>query len=586
MVLKLEVILYKGSPPPQPISAEFGSVGGGIGRGDANALVLPDAERYISRTHAKIVFRTGRYFIEDHGSSAPVLVNGRTLGKGVNSPLADGDQITIGEYVLRATLAAVVPPSLVPSDNVASAAPKDDPLAFFGSGGTDPFGAVGQIPVAEDPFGMQAPKGAVAIPEDFDPFANLGSPQAPAENKGSHSDTPDLGLGLAPSNSLDQLFGLGTPKEERSPLFDPLGVPQDAAPLDLSPSLDPLAAFDKKPHATSAPQRNDVPELKGSYTPPKAYLDPALDENRAPGARADQPENMILSWDQDGSASGEIKTVIVGSRKDQLPSKENLPPRMESSLPPTAEPAFDSLGASAPNSLESALPQTPEQDAGVASAAAAQSPPTSARPTAGTSADVFVRAFLEGAGIADSNIPFDITPQTMHMLGKILRESMQGTLDLLLARATLKREIRAEVTMIAAKENNPLKFSPNVEAALAHLLVPQRGFMPPLEAIKDAHDDLRAHQFAFMAGMRAALAGVLRRFDPEQLEQRVTQKTVLDSLLPMNRRAKVWDLFVALYGEISAEAVDDFHSLFGREFLRAYEAQIAQFSSPQEGKVK
>jgi predicted component of type VI protein secretion system len=49
---------------------------------------------------------------------------------------------------------------------------------------------------------------------------------------------------------------------------------------------------------------------------------------------------------------------------------------------------------------------------------------------------------------------------------------------------------------------------------------------------------------------------------------------VLDSLLPMNRRAKLWDLYIALYRDIAVEAEDDFHALFGREFLRAYQEQV------------
>jgi predicted component of type VI protein secretion system len=40
----------------------------------------------------------------------------------------------------------------------------------------------------------------------------------------------------------------------------------------------------------------------------------------------------------------------------------------------------------------------------------------------------------------------------------------------------------------------------------------------------------------------------------------------------------MWDIFQELYGQISAEASDDFHELFGKEFLRAYESQIEQLS--------
>src|SRR5439155_6791090 len=122
-----------------------------------------------------------------------------------------------------------------------------------------------------------------------------------------------------------------------------------------------------------------------------------------------------------------------------------------------------------------------------------------------------------------------------------------------------------------------LKFSPNVETALTHLLAPHGlGFMTPVAAVKDAYGDLRSHEIGFMAGMRAALTGVLERFRPDQLERRLTQTSVLDSLLPMNRQAKLWVLFGELYAEIFKEAEDNFHSLFGREFVRAYEAQIAE----------
>ena len=145
----------------------------------------------------------------------------------------------------------------------------------------------------------------------------------------------------------------------------------------------------------------------------------------------------------------------------------------------------------------------------------------------------------------------------------------------MLARAALKREIRAELTMIAARENNPLKFSPSAEVALNHLLNPPTpGFMSGAPAMRDAYDDLRAHQFGMLAGMRSALAGVLKRFDPAVLETRLGQKSMLASLLPASRKARLWELFNELYGQLSAEADEDFHALFGKAFLQAYEAHV------------
>jgi FHA domain-containing protein len=168
----------------------------------------------------------------------------------------------------------------------------------------------------------------------------------------------------------------------------------------------------------------------------------------------------------------------------------------------------------------------------------------------------------------------------MERIGVLLRTSAEGTLHLLHARQEVKKGVHAEVTMIAAQANNPLKFSPTVEVALAHLLGPgMRGFMGAEEAMRDAYQDLRAHEFGVMVGMRAALAHVLSRFTPEELEKKITSKSALDSLFAANRKAKLWDQFVALYGSIASEAEDDFHSLFGKAFVQAYEEQMQRLKS-------
>ena len=46
-------------------------------------------------------------------------------------------------------------------------------------------------------------------------------------------------------------------------------------------------------------------------------------------------------------------------------------------------------------------------------------------------------------------------------------------------RAATKHELRAQVTVIQSRNNNPLKFSPDAQAALEQLLQPPvRGFLP------------------------------------------------------------------------------------------------------------
>jgi len=120
-----------------------------------------------------------------------------------------------------------------------------------------------------------------------------------------------------------------------------------------------------------------------------------------------------------------------------------------------------------------------------------------------------------------------------------------------------------------------LKFSPDVDAALSHLLGPaERGFLEPQTAVLEAFDDLRAHQVALLAGMRAALDTVMSRFDPAMLEQRLAPGGALENLIPANRRARLWSAYSEEYARIVGEIEDDFDALFGRAFQKAYQAQL------------
>jgi type VI secretion system FHA domain protein len=192
--------------------------------------------------------------------------------------------------------------------------------------------------------------------------------------------------------------------------------------------------------------------------------------------------------------------------------------------------------------------------------------------------DDMVKALYSGLGMAVPP-PTERSAQRMQLIGELLRESLAGTLGLLAARTIAKRELGAGATMLQTRGNNPLKFSPNVDAALTHLLGPPlRGFIGPRDAVHDAYGDLRAHQVAVLAGMRAALEAVLERFDPVALEARLAPKGMWDHLLPVNRRAKLWEQFGDQYAEILREVEDDFDSLFGKAFLQAYEAQLAELA--------
>src|SRR3954471_10997112 len=67
-----------------------------IGRQEGNTIRL--TERNVSRRHARLIRREGRYMIEDLGSHTGTRVNGSAIKAVV--PLNDGDHIVIGDYKL------------------------------------------------------------------------------------------------------------------------------------------------------------------------------------------------------------------------------------------------------------------------------------------------------------------------------------------------------------------------------------------------------------------------------------------------------------------------------------------------------
>jgi len=187
-----------------------------------------------------------------------------------------------------------------------------------------------------------------------------------------------------------------------------------------------------------------------------------------------------------------------------------------------------------------------------------------------------VEALYRGLGVAMPTVP---SAEQLELIGALLRGAIGGTLELLAARNIAKRELGANPTLLQTRENNPLKFSPDVEAALGHLLGPaQRGFIAPRAAVNDAFDDLRAHEMAVLAGMRGALDAVLARFDPGSLELRLGQKAMWQSLLPAARKSRLWERYAEQYAQILREIEGDFDSLFGRAFLQAYQAQLAELA--------
>ncbi len=182
-------------------------------------------------------------------------------------------------------------------------------------------------------------------------------------------------------------------------------------------------------------------------------------------------------------------------------------------------------------------------------------------------------AFLSGAGLQGPEGPSDPVA-AMHALGEAFRALVSGLRDALIARASIKGEFRIEQTMIRARGNNPLKFSAGDDDALTALLgIGRHVDMTPAAAISDALRDMRMHELAVMSAMQSGVRALLAQLDPSALWAAAGGSGVG---LPAQRRARAWSAFEKRHGEITRALADDFDSVFGKAFARAYELALAE----------
>lgn len=377
----------------------------------------------------------------------------------------------------------------------------------------------------------------------------------------------DMGMendSLSGAKILD--FGGGVNDFGQNGNFDPLGVNMFAPQVVIPDTFTP-----------DSPSRPAIPAFRGAESDHISPESQSFNFNSAPNSAPIAPT----------FSSGASMAIP----DDYDPLADYLPPRINAQVSPAAqaviEPQF--VQQSIPPQTQAVIPEmnfAPMEAVGLSNSAMPETsqpisvghPPVAAQASLKASPSVsnneVMQAFLRGLGLPDLEInrpPLEVA----ELIGGMLREATSGTMGVLMARTMTKRESRLEMTMIATKSNNPLKFFPDADSALSQMLSnSMAGYMSPIRSFGNAFDDLKAHEIAVLAGMRAALAGVLQRFDPVEIEGRLKVPTVMDKMLAANRKAKMWDGLVELYEKMSREADDDFQRLFGEQFAVAYEEQI------------
>jgi len=199
---------------------------------------------------------------------------------------------------------------------------------------------------------------------------------------------------------------------------------------------------------------------------------------------------------------------------------------------------------------------------------------TAPQTTAAGGANALGRAYLEELLGTAVDVPDDEVDAVVRAFARAFRTMLSGVIDVLEARSDLKSEFRIEQTRFGRRGNNPLKFTSSLDETLQNMAnLQDEGFLGPVEAAEQAMKDIAAHELAVMTGMDAALKGMLQRFSPEALEQKIEDGGGISGMLK-GKKARYWEAFEAMHADISQQAEDEFFTLFGDEFARAYRLQL------------
>ena len=309
----------------------------------------------------------------------------------------------------------------------------------------------------------------------------------------------------------------------------------------------------------------EITEESGVYSMAVvSKVNPVMSKGRriAPGARL-----TLQSGDSFEIAEYEVQVLLP----------QPAPPAARAvhgaSIPDTAERMFSEstfLGADAPTPT-GLVPAAPDFTA----------PEETLVPNRPRAAADPLRAFLEGAGVAARDLSGAESERMLRDAGALLRAAIQGIMLLMMTRAETRKAFD-ERPSAATRDNNPLKRMSDPQQAMDFLFDAgerTEGLLDPVQAVADACQELRMHQVALLAGMRAAVQGAVGRLEPGAIERAFDSGPKGFSLA--GRRARLWELFVAHQEKISREAREEFHKVFGADFLAAYQAELKSAKDPR-----
>ena len=590
MSLTLTVLSFKNQPINEINTVSIGNEGGSIGRSGDNSLVLPDAEKFVSRHHASITEENGYYYVTDTSLSG-ITINGQDVLHNATERLDNGTRLRIGEYEITV---AITTESVV------------DDLDDFCCSSIEST----SIPSISTDF--------LVVDEPWVELESSGLHSLMADNFPRHDELIQQDENAHPADFLSHLQG------NQSPLFDNYIAPSIISSPPTTPSVEQIpedfnfddffAASNHEPQPT--PQPVNKPVVNDDF---EDFFGAAISD-----MAAEREQSALISEALLPAESSDLAGFFVSEEPviEPIPLFEEPAIELTSSfeepiiepIPLFEEPAieltssfeepiiepislFEEPAIELTSSFEepiiepiSSLFATTEQpivapvkidapyqkeesNIKIAEPIAAQIVNSQANKISVTDSQLFT-AFLHGSAVECREMRPEQQAETLRRIGQMFRKLIDGTIAVLRSRAEFKSLCRVNMTVIQAAHNNPLKFTVSTDDVLRQLLENKTdGFLASTVAIEEAFTDIMNHQLAMQAGIQASLTDLLRTFDPKIIEKPFEQGLVLQ------KKSKCWDKYEATYRNTVEDAVDNF---FGEEFVKAYEKQMSLLTNTRK----
>jgi FHA domain-containing protein len=184
----------------------------------------------------------------------------------------------------------------------------------------------------------------------------------------------------------------------------------------------------------------------------------------------------------------------------------------------------------------------------------------------------------------------------MRSLGVIVRTLVGAIHRLTSQRMRLRDEPAADKANAAARHVDPIRAAAEETRLVTALLKPGgTGSDPPQTRVQEMVDELVARIAALRTAVDAAVEQTEARLAPSAVEARLGASLFLDELLPMRRKARLWDLYRRIHDSSAAarskggpeggsgagngraaDAASNIRELFNQAFTRAYDAELAR----------